>query len=130
MNMARAVGDAINLGCERMLEGEEMKTPSPMEESPQVLVKMPKIQTMAIPTPKGKERARGGEAATGSKDLFTRSLFDLGILEDILNAPPGQPDWLYSVLAGRPRMETGWMDSGRFNDGCHLWSQEPGDVGG
>ena len=54
-NTAQVVADAINLGCERMLEGEEMNTPSPMEESPQVPVKRPKIQTAAIATPKGKE---------------------------------------------------------------------------
>ena len=54
-NKARAVADAINIGYERMLEGEEMKTPSLMEESPQVPVKRPKIHTMVIATPKGKE---------------------------------------------------------------------------
>ena len=46
----------------------------------------------------------------GSRDLFTQSPYDLGILEDILNAPPGQPDGLYSVLAGRMAEDGDWAD--------------------
>ena len=46
----------------------------------------------------------------GSRDLFIRSPYDLGILEDILNAPQGKPYGLYSVLAGRIAKDGDWAD--------------------
>jgi len=104
------MADAINLGYERTLEEEEMKTPSLVEESPQIPVKRPKIQTVAIATLKGKELARGGEVFAGSRDLFTQSPYDLGIPEDVLNALPGQPHGLYLVLAGRMAEDGDWVD--------------------
>ena len=54
-NMARAIVDSINLSYKKTLEEEEMKNPSLMEEVPQAPAKRPKIQTVAITTPKGKE---------------------------------------------------------------------------
>jgi len=52
----------------------------------------------------------------GSRDLFTLNPYDLGIPEDVL-MPTGQPDGLYSVLAGRmARMETG-QTAWRFGKG-------------
>src|SRR5882724_5026613 len=100
--MAEAVAAALNKGFERQRKGIDRKPNTPFEVTPpQNPVKHPKIQTKALMTPKGKSQLKFGEIGGGSRDVLTRSRFELGIPKDILKLAPSQPNRVYPVLAAR-----------------------------
>src|SRR5882724_8920949 len=61
-------------------------------------------------TPKGKGKSKNGEVGKGSKDVLTRSKFDLEIPEDILKTDLGQPNRVYLALEGRMAKDRDWED--------------------
>jgi len=81
-----------------------------MEEAPQNLTKLPKIQTEAFTTPNRKSKAKNREVGEGSKDILTRSKFSLKTPKDILKTALSQPNGVYLALAERMAEDGDWED--------------------
>ena len=61
-------------------------------------------------TPKGKSKPKTREVREGSKEILTRSKFNLEIPKDILKSTPSQPDGVYSALEERMAEDGDWAD--------------------
>src|SRR5882672_5102890 len=83
---AEAVATSINMSFRRLPEGEEIRAPDPMPVEPQAPSKRPKIQTAALPDPKGKGKPKDGEDGGRAEVLLRKSLYDLELPEEILKS--------------------------------------------
>ena len=107
---AQAVATSINMSFRKLPEGEEIKAPDPMPVEPQAPSKRPKIQTAALPDPKGKGKPKEGEDGGRTEILLKKSLYDLELPEEILQLRPYQADGVYAALAERMSKDGDWVD--------------------